>query len=174
MDFEQLIKSRHSTRRFLDTPLTEQQQQLFHQCLSYVPSGNNKRPTEIIEVTDPQIICELKACKNAGTLALSTAPMVYVIIGDKDKSDVWVENASILSSYLMLAAEYSKLSSCWIQIHQRKDQDNNDSEERVREVLSIPKNYGILCLIAVGVPDDILSSQCDQEFKLKIHHNKMK
>jgi nitroreductase len=44
------------------------------------------------------------------------------------------------------------LGSCWIQIRLRDHSPEKTAEEYVRELLGIPKEYRVLCILAVGYP----------------------
>jgi len=84
-----------------------------------------------------------------GTKGLQTAPCAIVVIGDSEKSDVWVEDASISASYMQLRAEDLGLGSVWIQMRKRVS-DKDSSENEVKKVLNIPDKYGVLCILAIG------------------------
>jgi hypothetical protein len=38
----------------------------------------------------------------------------------------------------------------WVQIRERRDADGKDSEEVVRDILSLPASKRVVCLIALG------------------------
>ena len=80
--------------------------------------------------------------------------MGIVVIADPDKSDVWIEDASIATTFILLAAEALGLGACWIQIRKRKYSETINSEEYIRSILSIPDNRRVLAMVAVGYPDE--------------------
>ena len=47
------------------------------------------------------------------------APLGVVVCADSSKCDVWVEDASIATIFLHLAATSMGLGSCWLQIRKR-------------------------------------------------------
>jgi len=57
-----------------------------------------------------------------GSAFLSDAPLAIVVTADQNQSDVWIEDTSIASTFIMLAAHYLDLGSCWIQIRKENIQ----------------------------------------------------
>ena len=168
----ELLKSRRSIRKYKDTPIEKDVLEKILKCALIAPSSKNKKPVEIIVVNDKETIFELEKCKNMGTLGLKTAPTAIAIIANKEVSDVWVEDASIVTTIIQLEAEALGLGSCWIQMRERQS-ENGDSESDVRKVLDIPDNYGVLCVLSLGYKNEEKNPYNDSDFDLnKIHYNK--
>ena len=51
---------------------------------------------------------------------------------------------------ILYQAEDLGLGACWVQIRDRQDANGMDSESLVREILSLPENKRVVCLIALG------------------------
>jgi len=117
------------------------------------PSSKNKKPVEFIVVEDNEIIQKLKKCKNFGIEGLNTAPCAIVVIADGQKSDVWIEDASIAAIMMQVEAESLEVGSVWIQIRNRHNGSDN-SEKEVRKVLDIPEKYCVLCILAMGYKNE--------------------
>lgn len=149
----ELIKKRRSTRLFKDEKIQKNVIEEVIKAGLLAPTSKNKKPVELIVVEDRDTLLKLKDCKDKGGVGLGTAPCAIVVIGDSQKSDVWVEDASIAASYMQLEAEYVGLGSVWIQMRKRFN-DNGDSEDEVRKLLSIPENYGVLCILALGYKNE--------------------
>lgn len=168
----ELLKNRRSIRKYKDTPIEKDVLEKILKCALIAPSSKNKKPVEIIVVNDKETIFELEKCKNMGTLGLKTAPTAIAIIANKEVSDVWVEDASIVATIIQLEAEALGLGSCWIQMRERQS-ENGDSEVDVRKVLDIPDNYGVLCVLSIGYKNEEKKSYNDSDFNFsKIHYNK--
>ena len=75
-----------------------------------------------------------------------------MVCADPALCDVWVEDASIASTFISLAAEALELCSCWIQIRERNHSPEKTAEEFVREVLQIPSHLKVEAIIAIGYP----------------------
>jgi nitroreductase len=72
------------------------------------------------------------------------------VAGDKTKSDVWIEDCSIASIILQLAAEALGLGSCWVQIHHRYHDDEQTANEFISELLHIPGHLEVLSVVGIG------------------------
>ena len=111
--------------------------------------------------------------KKFGSAFLKTAPLAVVIVGDENKSDVWIEDASIAAIILQLTGESIGLKSCWIQIRNRIQNDEVTSEEHVRKTLNIPDNLRILSIIAMGYPDEIKEPYKEETLNYSIIKKKL-
>lgn len=168
----ELLKNRRSIRKYKDTPIEKDVLEKILKCALIAPSSKNKKPVEIIVVNDKETIFELEKCKNMGTLGLKTAPTAIAIIANKEVSDVWVEDASIVATVIQLEAEALGLGSCWIQMRERQS-ENGDSEVDVRKALDIPDNYGVLCVLSLGYKNEEKKPYNDSDLTFdKIHYNK--
>lgn len=168
----ELLKNRRSIRKYKEEKIDKATLDKILKCALLSPSSKNKQPIEFIVIEDRKTILELETCKNIGTLALKTAPMAIVIIGDSKKSDVWVEDASIVATIIQLEAEKLDLGSCWIQIRKRQG-DNEDSEVLVRNILNIPDNYGVLAVLSLGYKNEQKKPYNEEDINFeKVHYNK--
>jgi len=95
-----------------------------------------------------------------------------VVCADPAKCDVWIEDASIASTYIQLAAESLGLGSCWVQIRDRLQDKGNTAEEYVSGLLNIPGNLRIESVIAIGYPDEKKPPHSREELQYeKVHLN---
>lgn len=146
-----LLRLRRSTRTFKDTQLSPELVEMLMQAALMSPTSKRTNPWQFILVDDPVTLDTLSRCKKSGSQFLNKAPLAVVVIADPERSDVWVEDASIASIIIQLEAEDLGLGSCWIQIRERFAENGTSSEELVREALSIPANFRVLSIIALGV-----------------------
>lgn len=155
MDYELLniLLNRRSIRKFKDEKINVETLEKVLKAGLLAPSSKNKKPVEFIVVEDKETIKDLKTCKSKGAEALNTAPCAIVVIGDSNLSDVWIEDASIATILLQLAAENLGLGSLWIQIRKRFN-DIGDAEDQVKKTLNIPEKYGVLSIVAIGYKDE--------------------
>jgi nitroreductase len=113
-----------------------------------------KSSWEFVVVTDPGLLEKLSRAKPHGASFLKNAPLGIVVCGDPQISDVWIENSSIASIYIHLAAASFDLGSCWIQIRERQHDDTRSAEAYIADVLGLPANLRVLSIIAIGHPDE--------------------
>jgi nitroreductase len=75
-----------------------------------------------------------------------------VVLGNPQICDVWVEDASIASIYIHLAATALDLGSCWIQIREREHDDRQTAEAYIADALNLAPHLKVESIIAVGYP----------------------
>ena len=85
---------------------------------------------------------------------LVDSPLGIVIIADKTKSDVWMEDASIAAIIMQLQAQDLGLGSCWIQVYGREYTEGKTAEQYILELLNIPDQYSVLCILSIGYPNE--------------------
>jgi nitroreductase len=152
--FLSLIQKRRSIRKYLEKPVeTEKIDQLIEAALRS-PSSRGFNPWEFIVVTDKDLLEKLSRAKPHGASFLKNAPLGIVVCADPEKCDVWVEDASIASIFIHLAAESLGLGSCWIQIRKRMHDRTKTSHAYICNILNIPENLNVESIVAIGYPDE--------------------
>ena len=111
------------------------------------------------------LLKKLSSSKIHGSQFLNNAPLGIVVCADPDKCDVWVEDCSIASTFIFLAAESLGLRSCWIQIRERMHNETITSEKYVSKVLDIPSRLKVESIIALGYPDEKKSPHKKEELQ---------
>lgn len=145
----ELLKRRRSTRMFTPEAVTQEDLEKVLKAALLAPSSMDKKPVVLIAVQNKETLGRLKTYKKSGTLALQSAPLAIVVAADAQKSDVWVEDASIAATFIQLEAEALGLGSNWIQLR-RRESEREPSETAFRRELGLPEHYGVLCVIALG------------------------
>lgn len=148
----QLLRTRRSIRRFTDEPLAPEMLEALQEALLRSPSSRGICPWEFIFVQDAALLEELSRCKPHGASFLGSAALGIVVCGDETRSDVWVEDCSIASILVQLAAHSLGLGSCWIQVRKRQHEDGGSAEAYIQALLELPAHLRVLSLIAVGHP----------------------
>jgi nitroreductase len=141
--FFELIEKRRSIRHFTSDAI---------EAALRAPSSRGSNHWEFVFVTDRALISKLSRAKPHGSAFLSNAALAIVVCADPSKSDVWVEDASIATIFIQLAAEALELGSCWIQIRKRMHSDTTTAEAYIAEALSLPKHLAVESMVAVGYP----------------------
>lgn len=149
-DFQEVIKNRRSIRRYTGEKISSKDLEEIRNALLFAPSGKALYPCDVIQVTDPDLLQKLSVIKPHGGGMLAEAPAAFIIAGDPGVSDVWIEDGSVLATYIMLAATRLGLGSCWVQFRRRTTEDGRSAEEVIREILDLPPGREILCAVAVG------------------------
>ena len=148
--FIDLVKTRRSMRKFTDDRVTDEELKELMRAALMAPSSKGSHCWEFAVVEDAAVLSQLSTCKQVGSAFLAEAPMAIVVLADPQVSDVWIEDASVASTMLLLQAEDLGLGACWVQIRDRQDENGVPAEEIVRRILGIPEHLRILSIVAVG------------------------
>ena len=146
MKMIEILRNRRSIRKYTNQLIESEKVELLKEALLRSPSSKNINPWEFIFVDNSELIQELKKCKAHGVKPLETAPLAIVICADENKNDVWIEDCSIASILLQLAAQSLGLGSCWIQVRNRFHSKEITSEKFVQQLLKIPESLPFLLL----------------------------
>lgn len=172
----ELLKSRRSIRKYEDKPLEKEQIDKLLKAALLSPSSKARRPWEFVAVTDKELFVKLSKARQQGSSRfLNEAALAIAVIADREKCEIWIEDASIAATILQLTAHSMGLGSCWIQIRERMYDDIKTSEEYVKETLNIPDKYSVECIISVGYPAEEKKAYEDKDLKYeKLHYNTYK
>lgn len=149
-----LLIKRRSIRKYKNKKVEQEKIDKMIQAALLSPSGHAKYPWQFIVVDNKNLLSRLSSSKIHGSTFLSNAPLGIVVTADQNLSDIWIEDASIASTFIMLTAQWLGLGSCWIQIRKRMHSETKTAEEYIREILKIPENINVLSIIALGYPDE--------------------
>ena len=150
--FMDLITNRRSIRRFTADKIETEKMGLLQEAALRAPSSRGVNPWEFIFITDRNLLAKLSAAKPHGSTFLKDAPLGIVVCADPEKSDVWVEDASIATIFIELAATSLELGSCWIQIRERMHDETQTAEAYIAHLLKIPSHLKVESMIAIGYP----------------------
>ena len=148
--FSELIRLRRSMRKFTDELLTGDEVKMLLRAALMSPSSKGLHSWEFVVVDDKAALAALSQSKQQGADFLAEAPLAVVVLGDPQVSDVWIEDASVATTQMLLQAEDLGLGACWIQIRDRRDAEGGEAEENVRRILGIPSHFRVLAIVAVG------------------------
>lgn len=168
--FESLVQKRRSIRKYLDRSIEPEKINSLLEAALRAPSGKSIYPVAFIVVDDRDMLEKLSLSKPAGAAFLKHAALGIVICANQDKSDTCIEDASIASIVIQLAAESLDLGSCWIQLRNRTHADGRSSQQYVAELLGIPTNYMVQAVIAVGYPAETKAPHKKETLKFEHVH----
>lgn len=149
-DFQQLIISRRSTRKFTDEHLKPEEVEKIIKAALISPASKSTNPWQFLLVEDKEILEKLSLCKKHGSKLIAGCTLAIIVLADPLASDVWIEDASIASIMMQLQAEDLGLGSCWVQIRERYTVTGTPSDEYIRELFDIPMQLQVLSVIAIG------------------------
>ena len=150
--FLSLVQKRRSIRRYLEKPVEDEKIDMLIEAALRAPSSRGFNPWEFVVVTDKSLLEKLSKTKPHGASFLKDASLGIVVCADPEKCDVWIEDASIASIFIHLAAESIGLGSCWIQIRKRMYDQTKAAQAYICELLNIPENLNVESIVAIGYP----------------------
>jgi nitroreductase len=169
----EILRTRRSIRKYTDQPIEPEKLEILKEAVLRSPSSKGINPWQFIFIDEKDTILKLKESKPTGTSPLETAPLAVVFCADDTVNDAWVEDCSIAAVIMQLTAHSLGLGSCWIHFHYRMHSETVTSEQFVRELLGIPKNFRILCAVTVGYPAREVKGHAYEELQFeKIRMNK--
>ena len=170
--FLEFLEGRRSIRKFEGRSVEPEKIEQLIEAALRSPSGRSINPWSFIVVDDREKLGRLSQSKPHGAAFLKNAPLGIVVCADTSKSDTCVEDASIASIFIHLAAASMGLGSCWIQIRARTREDDLTAEQYVAKELGIPEGTMIQSVIAIGYPDEIKAGHAKDKLQYdKVHYN---
>lgn len=148
--FSELIKIRRSMRKFTAEELSQDEVVALLRAALMAPSSKGSHAWEFVVVDDKDVLQGLSQCKDRGAELIAGASLAVVVTADPAVSDVWIEDASVATTMMLLQAEDLGLGACWVQIRERSMEDGKPAEEMVRKLLGIPGHLRVLSIVAVG------------------------
>ena len=131
---------RRSIRKYKSDPIPQEDLNLILEAARRAPTASNKQKWRMIVITDAETRKKTaEACNNQ--MWMAQAPVILCIVTEPGRAPV---SAAIVLDHAILAATSLGYGTCWIGAY---------DPAKVREVLGIPDDYGIVCLTPVGIPD---------------------
>lgn len=150
----ELLIRRHSIRRYQDREISAEDVKTIMEAALLAPSSKSVRPWQFVLVDDKDTLAKLAACKANGTRPISSCALAIIVTASPEKTDMYIEDMSIAAAYMQLQATALGLGACWIQVRNRFTEDNEDAQDIVRELLGIPHDMIVECIVTVGYPDE--------------------
>jgi len=145
MEVFEAIKKRRSIRSYKSDAVPKEKLERVLQAARLAPSAADREPWHFIVVTDQQ---KRKQLSRGGRFAwfLSESPVVIVGCGNRKVSPKWYTvDTAIAMQNMVIAATGEGLGTCWI---------GSFNQQQVKQILSIPDEYVIISLLAIGYASD--------------------
>lgn len=149
MEFNTVIQNRYSCRDFAPRAVEQEKVDRILEAGRIAPTAVNKQPVHVWAVSNPDTLEAIKGV----TRSNYGAPLVLVV-GCRP-ADAWVRrydgkngaevDASIVATYLMLAAENEGLATLWV---------GSFDPSLLTGILSGTDGYDLVAMINVGYPSD--------------------
>ena len=154
MELLDLMLRRRSVRQYIPGEIPEETLTKVLQAGLLSASGRAIRPWELIVIRNRDTLQALSGCRTAPVKMLQDGACAIAVVADGEKTDVWVEDCSIVMNNMHLMADALGLGSCWVQCRLREAADGRSAEEYVRSILHYPETHHLEAILALGVIDD--------------------
>lgn len=173
--FIDLLRKRRSIRQFEDKPVEQEKIDILLEAALRSPSSRSLYPWEFIVVQNKETLAALSQVKPHGAAFLKNVAVAVVVCADPAKCDVWIEDCSIASMLLHLAAADLGLGSCWVQLRLRDYNENQSSPARAAEILGVDDNIEVQTIIGIGYPaTDTKGHDASSLLVDRIHHEQFR
>ncbi len=152
MDFKDLVQKRRSIRKFTDEEISSEDLQLILRAALMSPTSKGTRAWHFIVVDDKDMLEKLSNCREMGSQFVAGAAVAIVVLGDRDVTDAWVEDASLAALTMQYQAADLGLGSCWCHIRNRFSAVQEPADNLLRFLLKYPENLTAECIIGIGHP----------------------
>ncbi|MBQ6621864.1 MAG: nitroreductase family protein [Mogibacterium sp.] len=152
MELSEVMKKRKSIRKYAPAPIPADTLQAIVDAARLAPTSMNRKPCDFRVITDRETLDRLAEAKKGGAGMLREAAAAIIVVSDTEKADTIIEDSSIAMTYLMLAAVDQGIDNCWVQFRLRRDAEDRDAVDHVRELLDLPENCRPLHALALGLP----------------------
>ncbi|MGB8952103.1 MAG: nitroreductase family protein [Candidatus Aminicenantales bacterium] len=154
--FQQLVESRRSIRRFLSRPVEREKILACLEAARLAPSAENVQPWRFLVIDDPEIKERFSSQVFSGiyfpTKFAARAPVLILILARLDilanrlgrliqKIPYYLIDIGIAGEHIVLQAEEFGLGTCWIGWFNIR---------KTRKFFKIPRKYKIVSLLALG------------------------
>ena len=150
MDFHQLLLERHIIRRYTDRQISPEDVKTILEAGLLAPNSKSARSWQFVAVEDHNVMLELQKCKPVYATSLATAPFAVVVTTNPEESEAYIEDASVAAAFMHLQAAALGIGSCWVQVLGRYNAEGEESQNVVRELLGIPSNMVVVCIMTFG------------------------
>ena len=145
MEFKEVVKNRYSCKKFKSDKVEAEKIEAILEAGRLAPTAKNLQEQHIYVVQSEELLAKIDAL----TPCRYKAPTVLVVAFDKNnvftypggKRDSGVEDATIVATHMILAAENEGVDSCWI---------NFFDPDKAAEALGLPENEEVLMLMDLG------------------------
>ncbi|XOB40547.1 MAG: nitroreductase family protein [Candidatus Nealsonbacteria bacterium] len=154
MELEEVLKNRHSIRKFQKKDIPDNIIKRILGLANLSPSAGNLQARSVVIVKDEKIREKISEATMAQHF-VAKAPVVFVICANLEESAIKygkrgrelyaIQDATIFASYLQLAVTLLKLSSCWVGAF---------NEDKIKKILDLPEQIRPVVIMPTGFADE--------------------
>lgn len=163
MTYQELVHNRYSCKRYdANKQISKEQLDAILEAGRVAPTAKNLQEQKIYVVQSAEKLAKI----DEFTPCRYNAPTCLVVAYDKDNVFVYpgekrnsgIEDASIVATHMLLAAESVGVNSCWV---------NFFDPDKMHDGLGLPENEEILMILDLGLADEQLGGALPNHFNRK-------
>jgi len=168
MQILDIIKVRGSIRRYKDKPVPTQALLDILEGARLAQSADNRQPWQFIVVTDPAVKKKLVYIAGNQAFVGEAAAVVVCLANPEESASVgpfegFLIDLAIAIENMALTAWDLGIGSCWI---------GDYNEEKVKELLDIPRALRVVSLLTLGYPDQRPGPKYRKDLDEIVHYQK--
>ena len=145
-----LMLERRSVRKYTNQNISEEVIDALLTSAMQAPSAANQQPWEFIVIDDKSILTKLSTMSPTASMLKNADKAIVVIMLDEVRvPGMRTQDCGASTQNILLEATNQNLGSCWIGIHSVEER-----QKFTKEVLNVPENKEVYCLISLGYPQD--------------------
>jgi nitroreductase len=170
MDFEKIVKTRRSIRKYLNKDIEPEKINLILEAGRFAPSAKNSQNWHFIVVNDKKIIFEI-AKASSNQMFISEAPIVIVACATENERVMqcgqyaYTVNLSIAMTFMICQAWELGIGSCWIGAF---------DESMIKKILKIPEKIKVVSLSPFGYPAEEPTARMRKDINEIVSYNEYK
>ena len=134
------------------------------------PSGCNKQTTDVIIVSDPDVLNKIKA--QIDPPVAQTAPAMIVVLtrrinAYRDRCFAIQDYSAAIENMLLAIVELG-YQSCWYEGHIT---DEDRICDKIAAILNVPEEYDVVCILPVGKAEEELRAPAKKPLSERIRFN---
>lgn len=145
MDFKDVVKNRYSCKSYDGRKVEPQKLEAILEAGRLAPTAKNLQEQHIYVVQSDEGLAKIDNCTpcryNAGTCLIVAFDKNNVYTYPNSIRESGIEDAAIVATHLMLAAESEGIDSCWL---------NCIDIDKVKEEFNLPDNEEVLMILDLG------------------------
>ena len=145
MDAIEVLKKRRSVRVFQDKPISKADLEAIVDAARFSPTARNVQPWEFVVVIDNKVLGKIAGFTEHGKFIANSKACVAVFCID---TKYYLEDGCAATVNILNAAAALGIGSCWVA------GDKKDYCGDISGLLSVPLEYKLISLIALGYPQD--------------------
>lgn len=173
VDVLNAIRNRRSIRKYTGEPIPEAKLEKVIEAGLLAPAGRAKRPWELIVVQDKEMLAKLSEMRIEGSAKMLAGAEAAIVVIANPEVDTWVEDCSLVMGNMYNEASSLGLGCCWIQGRMRMHNENQTTNDYVKDLLGIPEEYELEATMSLGMPAETKES-CflNAKLKTKVHRER--